>query len=310
MRVCFIENGELKDGTLEERKEIDFRPCFSVLSDEEWEQRREELDVSARISSEASAKRICRFESHDGFDYVTVSIPDREHPGEAHDNVTIYFRLNLLVFVYEGEECGDKLRNLLGEVREKGIKSLSLERILYEFFDQLTAGDSVFLEELEQRIFDMEEALLLNEEEDYARKILDLRRQLLVLKRYYEQLLDVSDAMEENENGLLSGKMAREFGILTSRIDRLLDGVVNLRDYVSQVRDAYQAQVDISQNQVMKLFTVITAIFLPLNLVAAWYGMNLRMPEFKLWFFYPVVIVVCIAAAVGSFLYFKRHKWV
>ena len=60
-----------------------------------------------------------------------------------------------------------------------------------------------------------------------------------------------------------------------------MHSVLNLRDYLSQVREAYQSQIDINLNNVMKIFTVITAIFLPLSLIAGWYGMNFNMPEYQ-----------------------------
>ena len=59
----------------------------------------------------------------------------------------------------------------------------------------------------------------------------------------------------------------------------------------------------------MKVFTVITAIFLPLTLIAGWYGMNLSMPEYSWAWGYPVVIAVSILIVIAEILYFKRHKW-
>ena len=76
-----------------------------------------------------------------------------------------------------------------------------------------------------------------------------------------------------------------------------------------RVREAYQALLDIESNKVMKLFTVITSIFLPLTLLVGWYGMNLSMPETASRYTYPVVIIVSIAIVVGAIVYFKRKRW-
>ena len=77
-------------------------------------------------------------------------------------------------------------------------------------------------------------------------------------------------------------------------------GVLNLRDYVTQVREAYQAQIDINLNKVMKIFTVITSIFLPLTLIVGWYGMNLKMPEYSWVYGYPFVIGLIVVTAEGK----------
>ncbi|MGE5677556.1 MAG: CorA family divalent cation transporter, partial [Pseudomonadota bacterium] len=64
-------------------------------------------------------------------------------------------------------------------------------------------------------------------------------------------------------------------------------------------------------NHIMKLFTVVTTIFLPLSLIASWYGMNFAyMPELKWAYGYPAVILVSIIVAVLSLIYFKKHHYV
>ena len=115
--------------------------------------------------------------------------------------------------------------------------------------------------------------------------------------------------MEENRNSLIGSKDLIFFKLLSNRTDRLLRGVHNLRDYVTQVREAYQAQVDIELNSVMKLFTVLTAIFLPLTLIVGWYGMNFSMPEYSWFYGYPFAILLSVAVIIISVAYFKKNKW-
>ena len=79
---------------------------------------------------------------------------------------------------------------------------------------------------------------------------------------------------------------------------------------MAHLREAYQAQLSIRQNDLMKVFTVVTAVFLPLTLLTGWYGMNFAfMPELRWRYGYPAVMVLG-AAIVGALLYwFKRKKW-
>jgi len=128
-------------------------------------------------------------------------------------------------------------------------------------------------------------------------------------KRYYDRLLSATEAIVENVNGLLSKKEMRYFQIITDRNRRLLESLRFLQDYLSQIREAYQTQVDINLNSIMKLSTVITTIFLPLTLVAGWYGMNFDMPEYHLSFGYPMVIVGSLVLSLLIIIYFKKHKW-
>ncbi|HPE16621.1 MAG TPA: CorA family divalent cation transporter, partial [Oscillospiraceae bacterium] len=91
---------------------------------------------------------------------------------------------------------------------------------------------------------------------------------------------------------------------------RLSNNVQMLRDYAAQVREAYQVQMDYNINNIMKVFTVVTAVFLPLSLVTGWYGMNFSsMPELSWRYGYAVVILLCLAIAGGCLLLFRKKKW-
>ena len=89
----------------------------------------------------------------------------------------------------------------------------------------------------------------------------------------------------------------------------LHDHVELLREYLVQIRELYQSLIDVQQNKVMSILTVVTTIFLPLTLIAGWYGMNFpNMPEFRWKYAYPVVIIASIFIIAGEIVYFKKKK--
>ena len=93
-------------------------------------------------------------------------------------------------------------------------------------------------------------------------------------------------------------------------VARLQDMVMGQREYVSQLRDLMQTQLDVRQNRIMTVLTVITSIFMPLTLIAGWYGMNFRyMPELEWRLGYPVVIAVSLVIVVASLVFFKKKRW-
>ena len=100
------------------------------------------------------------------------------------------------------------------------------------------------------------------------------------------------------------------FQLLSGRISRLTAYIQNLRDYALQIREMYQTQNEVHQNEVMQLLTVVTAIFMPLTLITGWYGMNFaNMPELAWKYAYPVVAAVGILLVLGEVLYFRKKKW-
>ena len=93
-------------------------------------------------------------------------------------------------------------------------------------------------------------------------------------------------------------------------MDRLYGTATSLRDYTMQLGDLYQSQIELKQNKIMTILTVVTTIFMPLTLIAGWYGMNFKyMPELDNPYAYPVVFLVSLIILIGSLVFFHRRKW-
>ena len=106
------------------------------------------------------------------------------------------------------------------------------------------------------------------------RSIVSIRKEILSSSHYYSQLCDVALVLLENENDIFEESALRLLKHFSDRVHRLRQETQMLREYSLQISEAYQTQIDIRQNIVMKVLTVVTAIFLPLSLIAGWYGMN------------------------------------
>lgn len=282
------------------------RSFVAVITYEQLKKYAEKLFINEKILFDCLNGKTTKFESYEGFDYLSLKIPKVFDVLKPSKRVCIYIRKNLLVFICDNFQMVDEL---ILKISSEEIKYSTLSKMLYIFFDKLTYDDTNYLEKLEYEITDLEEGLITLKNDNYLKKIIVLRKKLLKLKRYYERLINIAELIEENENALIDKKTIKYFKMLTNRINRLYQVVNNLRDYVTQVREAYQAQVDISQNQLMKLFTVVTTIFLPLTLIVGWYGMNFKMPEYNWTYGYPFVILISICIISICIFWFKKKKW-
>lgn len=256
--------------------------------------------------SEPIAYNAMTFETREGYDFLCIGILNHKALHSKTDKVFIYIRKNMILFISSYISEIDKI---LHKIKQDKTAAFGFDRLLFAIFEKLTVSEVNFLEKIELEISDLENEIITTKKRDCVKEIISMRKQLMGLKKYYEQLLDVLDGMQENENEMLSENELRYFKIFSRKVDRHYHTVLNLRDYMTQVREAYQAEVDIRLNDIMKTFTVIAAVFMPLTLIVGWFGMNLRMPEYKWAFSYPAVIVLSIAVVAFCLYYFKKHKW-
>ena len=247
--------------------------------------------------------RLEAFEAGHRYTLCTFSIYDHRKAGAYPEKLTVYLDHEDLFFLCNARS--------FSRVQELAGHEDTNEHALWGFFQKLICHDMDYLEEMESEITDAELVAMVRYREEDLHKIIVYRKRLLRLKRYYEQLDYIFDCLIANENHLLTEEGIRHFQAFVNRVQRYLGSVLNLRDYVTQMREACQAQLDIEQNNLMRIFTVVTTIFLPLTLMVGWYGMNFAgMPELESPYAYPVFILGSIVVCVGLLAYFKKKKWI
>ena len=176
-------------------------------------------------------------------------------------------------------------------------------------FARLLQEDMPTLQKYEKRLTALEEALMQDQAQDLDKKLFRIRRELSVFAAYYEQLDDLfaalSDETEESD-----AHASRLFDRLTGRAQRLLSATELEKEYALQLREMHQTQLDMRQNQIMKILTIVTTVFLPLSLIAGWYGMNfVNMPELTAQHGYLAVCIISVVCIIVELVIFKWKKW-
>jgi len=218
-------------------------------------------------------------------------------------SVRIYVSDERFVICAEDEGLLDLVRSMPPEMP-------SYHR-LFDFFLTVTADDIDGLEQIEEIVTKLDNDVLCSKkpDSDVSTRIAAMRHDLIRLKRYYEQLGFITESLAESEIIESDSLLAKHLATLQRRGAHLLGYVLNLREYTTQVREAYQAQIDIEQNEIMKVFTLVAAIFLPLTLLVGWYGMNFNLPEFGWKYGYLYFGSISAACVVVFLIIFKRKRW-
>ena len=270
----------------------------AVLTSAQWKTEKDSFDMGIDIEPDSSDIHSTKAEVN--YDSLTGSfaVPSREKPSQIEGKFAFALDEKGIVFI---DDSG---------TAEMLILTVQLERFLYDFLEQIVKRDRDLLEHYDKELDAMEGAISNEKGEMVSERVNEIRTEIRDLRVHYEQLLDFGQELEENENSFFKQDNLRYFRLFSNRIDRLRDSAVAISDHASQIRDIYKAHLDIKQNRIMTVLTIVTTIFMPLTLIAGWYGMNFRyMPELDSEWGYPIAITVSLLIVVGSLVFFKLKKW-
>ena len=304
--MFFLIEETLNEVTREKIGKSD-KQYVAILTSEEWKKHKDSFKMGMDIEPELSEIFLTKAEVNYDSLTGTFAIPDRKNP--SGDDIKFAFALDEtgVVFIDDTGMALDIVRNVQ---RSKKWKLPSLERFLYDFLDQIVKNDLRLMERYEDELDSMEQSIIDGDEDLPSGRLNDIRNDIRYLRIHYEQLMDLASEFEENENGFFELENLRYFRLFINRAERLHEESMSLRDYTIQIRDLYKAHLDIKQNRIMTVLTVVTTVFMPLTLIVGWYGMNFKyMPELNWEWSYPVVFVLSILIVVVSLIFFKKKKW-
>ncbi len=278
----------------------------AVLSPREWQKEREEFEMGIDMDFDLVGSHTTEAEVN--YDSVTgtFALPDRKDMSAEYRKFAFALDEKGIVFIDPEDNVSKIIRRI---IQTKKWRLPSLERFIYDFLEQIIHEDLSILESYEKELDRIDEDIEKDRAADIER-LNDIRGYLRDFKTHYDHLIDLSQEFEENENNFFKSNNLRFFKLFTSRVTRLYEMANSLLDYTLQIRDTYMARLDVRQNRIMTVLTVVTTIFMPLTLLAGWYGMNFKyMPELNSVYGYPVVIIISILIVIFSLLFFKRKKW-
>ncbi len=248
------------------------------------------------------------FESFDDFNLLAFDWYDIKSEDGIASKIIIYIDEHDLFFFCKEESARESCARLVENLQKE--KALNNQQLLCRFFVKLFSGDMDYLDSFEIEMNNTITQFLSGQLDFAMDEILAKRQKLLKLKRYYEQIDAVFDEMALSDNDIFEPSTVKRFTVLGARTDRYLNKVYSLQEIVSHMQETYQSQLSIQQNDLMKVFTVITAIFLPLTLLVGWYGMNfVNMPELHWKYGYFIFIGVSAAIIAVLVAYYKHRKW-
>ncbi|MEG3843207.1 magnesium/cobalt transporter CorA [Microcoleus sp. herbarium14] len=205
----------------------------------------------------------------------------------------------------------DRIRKGQGSIRKHGADYLA-----YTLLDSIVDGFFPVLELYGERIEELEDEVVMHPTRKTLEKIYKIRRELLTLRRAIWPQRDAINSLIRDSSDLISPEVRIYLRDCYDHTVQVMDMVETYRELSSGLMDVYLSSVGNKMNEIMKLLTVISSIFIPLTFVAGIYGMNfntekspLNMPELNWYFGYPLCLGLMAAIAFGMVYFFWRRGW-
>lgn len=282
------------------------------LSQEELLKYRKALALplqAAELCREESSAYPFTTEIYDDCYFIRLEILGKESSSRGVAGLFIKKNLFIMISICESDFLNRDL--FLTTVSASGLENAELENVLTAFFHRLASLDRGHLAKLRGDINRLEEKVINNKyDEAFNSRLLEIKKKILDYREYYENLIDIAQALYENKNEIFCEKIS-DIKLFSDKAERMKNSIDALADSVVHLWDAYQASLNMRLNEIMKIFTVVTTVFFPLTVIVGWYGMNFSlMPEFKWKYGYIYVIILSGCVIAGLVLWFKKRKWI
>ncbi len=302
MRAYAIWNGEWS--RIPEQPQRQETDTIWVMTEDEWAEAKE-WNKCFCIRPAFLDYHYCTMQNCGDYFFLRMEIPNKRMEQENF-RFDCYTDGKLLLILCNHEEINIILERVIKKKHSQG------DSLCFFFFDFLLFflhEDLIYLQALENEGSKMEEAVLKGYCTEFNRRLLPIKKKLSQFYRYYNQLVELGQQFMDLNQDLIPDAQ-EELERYQNRVNMLAQETQFLREYVMQIQEVYQSEIEIRQNNVMKMLTIVTTIFLPLTLIAGWYGMNFEhMPELSSVYGYPIVIGVSILIVIACLIYFRKKRF-
>lgn len=249
----------------------------------------------------------------DKFIFITLRMISHFRTADKYEYEQVSFILFSNLLITFREHPSDIFDSIKARI-EQGVGKLVNKRegyLIYSLIDRIVDEYFLIIDDLEQTIEDLEDEITTNPKNITFEQILDLKKEILKLKKAVVPLKefsykfrgpDIEEYLGENLDIYLKD--------LQDHIIVVIEATESLFARGNELLQLYLSTINNVMNEVMKLLTMISTIFIPLSFLASLYGMNFEfMPELKMKYAYFIVLFFMILIFFSAIYFFKKKKW-
>ena len=265
-------------------------------------------------------------------DFLKIYIQEEEEMIEIEmssryieTNDTLVVNSNFLLSNFETDPVSFILKNnILVTVRSQElisfhetVKKISANprnyptgaHVLVALLETRVEFDADMIENMTQKITQLSNSLTLQEaDEELLSEIKNLQEKTMMLR---ENIIDKQRTVSSMlRSEFIPVELQPKLNIIIKDINSLVEHIKFSFDRLDYLQDTFLGYVNIEQNKIIKIFTIVSVIFMPPTLIASIYGMNFDiMPELNKKWGYPGAIILMVASSLFILYYFRKKKW-
>jgi len=250
--------------------------------------------------------------------FIVLDMGYENKEGEVvFEQVCVVFAEQFVITIQE-EDSGDVFNPVRQRLRDGGgnARFMKSDYLAYALIDAVIDQYFPIIESLGESMEDFQETLLDQPTRERLRELHEFKRLIARIRRAIWPQREVLGRLMRDETGLVAARTKPFFRDCYDHTVIMVDILETFREATRNIMDIYLSSISIRTNEVMRVLTVISSIFIPLTFIAGVYGMNFdpklspfNMPELEWPFGYLFAICLMLAVAIGMIVFFKRKKW-
>jgi len=257
-----------------------------------------------------------KYESYSDYIFVIAKMIDLKNKKINIEQVSFILAKNILITFQEDEQdvfnvIRERIKNNIGRIR-----SIGADYLLYRLLDAIVDNYYAVLENIEDKIDEVDDMIVPGNGQISLQPVFLLRKELMKIRRAIFPLQETIHGIEREREDFITKNTYLFLRDLSDHLKYILESIESFREMITGMIEVHMSSESRRLNEVIKVLTIISTIFIPLTFVVGIYGMNFNtnvskwnIPELNWVYGYPFIWFVMLAISGGLILFFKKKKW-
>lgn len=256
--------------------------------------------------------QIPKIEGYEDYLYLTLKMFSVEESTGKIDIEQVNLVLGPTYVMSLQEKTEDVFEPIRSRIRQaKGqVRKQQSDYLFYALIDIIVSNYLIVINHLARKIDELEAEITDEPRQDHLNDIAMYKKTVLYLRRFITPLKEEILILRRDLHPLIHEGTYPYFNDLLDLLGQCLSELDTYRDTLKNLSDQYLAMASHKMNEVMKVLTMVSTVFIPLSFLAGLYGMNFdHMPELHYEAGYPILLYVMGAITIGMLVYFRVKRW-